>query len=65
MGGLHAQTSTGGRFRHCARLDAGAQAQDLKFPKGEGAFSWASLDEFAAAHTGLEGQTLIVLEPVV
>ncbi|MEO6396726.1 MAG: ABC transporter substrate-binding protein [Devosia sp.] len=38
----------------------GAQAQDLMFPKGEGAFNWASLDAFKAAHPGLEGQTLTV-----
>jgi alpha-glucoside transport system substrate-binding protein len=38
----------------------GAQAQDLMFPKGEGDFSWDSLEEFAAAHTGLEGQELTI-----
>ena len=38
----------------------GVQAQDLMFPKGEGGFNWASLDEFAAAHTGLEGQELTI-----
>lgn len=38
----------------------GVQAQDLMFPKGEGAFNWASLEEFAAAHTGLEGQELTI-----
>lgn len=37
---------------------AGVQAQELMFPKGEGGFSWDSLEEFAAAHTGLEGQEL-------
>jgi alpha-glucoside transport system substrate-binding protein len=37
-----------------------AQAADLKFPKGEGGFTWASLDEFKAAHTGLEGQSLTI-----
>lgn len=37
-----------------------AQAVELKFPKGEGGFSWSSLDEFKAAHTGLEGQTLTI-----
>ncbi len=35
-----------------------AQAADLMFPKGEGAFTWTSLDEFKAAHAGLEGQKL-------
>ncbi len=39
------------------------QAQDLMFPKGEGAFSWASLDEFAAAHADLKGQSLTVWSP--
>ena len=38
-------------------------AQDLMFPKGEGAFNWASLDEFAAAHTDLDGQTLSFWNP--
>ncbi len=37
-----------------------AQAQELMFPKGEGEFSWDSLEEFAAAHTGLEGQPLSI-----
>jgi alpha-glucoside transport system substrate-binding protein len=37
-----------------------ASAQELLFPKGEGAFSWASLDEFAAAHTDLAGQELSI-----
>jgi alpha-glucoside transport system substrate-binding protein len=37
---------------------AGAHAQDLQFPKGEGDFSWDSLDAFKAAHSGLEGQPL-------
>src|SRR6218665_162977 len=39
---------------------SGAFAQDLMFPKGEGAFNWASLDAFKAAHAGLEGQTITV-----
>lgn len=37
-----------------------AHAAELKFPKGEGGFTWASLDEFKAAHSGLEGQTLTI-----
>lgn len=41
----------------------GAQAQELMFPKGDGAFSWAALDEFAAAHADLSGQTLTVWGP--
>ncbi|MCF1741557.1 ABC transporter substrate-binding protein [Paradevosia shaoguanensis] len=42
---------------------SGASAQDLKFPKGEGAFSWQALDDFAAAHKGLEGQKLTIWGP--
>lgn len=38
-------------------------AQELMFPKGEGAFSWDSLEEFAAAHTDLQGETLTVWSP--
>jgi alpha-glucoside transport system substrate-binding protein len=40
-----------------------AQAQELKFPKGEGAFSWDALQAFADAHKGLEGQTLTIWGP--
>jgi alpha-glucoside transport system substrate-binding protein len=40
-----------------------AQAQDFIFPKGEGAFSWGALEEFAASHGGLTGQTLTVWGP--
>jgi alpha-glucoside transport system substrate-binding protein len=44
-------------------LMAGAgQAQDLKFPIGEGAFNWQSLADFDAAHN-LEGQTLTIFGP--
>jgi alpha-glucoside transport system substrate-binding protein len=32
--------------------------QDLQFAKGEGGFNWKSLEDFAAAHTDLQGQTL-------
>jgi alpha-glucoside transport system substrate-binding protein len=39
-------------------MSASANAQDLKFPKGEGAFSWQSLEDFKTAHPGLEGQSL-------
>jgi alpha-glucoside transport system substrate-binding protein len=39
------------------------QAQELLFPKGEGAFSWAALEEFAAAHSDLAGQTLTIWGP--
>ena len=37
-----------------------AQAAELMFPKGEGAFTWKSLDEFKASHTGLEGKNLSI-----
>ena len=40
-----------------------AGAQELAFPKGEGAFSWDALEEFAAKHSGLEGQTLTIWSP--
>ena len=40
---------------------AGANAQELKFPKGEGAFSWDALQTFADAHKDLAGQKLTVL----
>jgi len=46
-----------------AALTAGAaQAQDLKFPVGEGAFNWDSLAAFDAAYD-LEGQTVTVFGP--
>ncbi len=44
-------------------ISAGANAQDLKFPKGEGAFSWDALQEFADTHTGLEGEKLTIWGP--
>jgi alpha-glucoside transport system substrate-binding protein len=44
-------------------LTSAAGAQELKYPKGEGAFSWDALEEFAASHTGLEGQTVTVWGP--
>ena len=40
-----------------------AHAQELIYPKGEGAFSWDALQEFADSHTGLEGQTLSIWGP--
>lgn len=40
-----------------------AQAQELKFPKGEGAFSWDALQTFADAHKDLAGQKLTVWGP--
>ena len=42
---------------------AGANAQELKYPKGEGAFSWDALQTFTDAHKGLEGQKLTVWGP--
>jgi alpha-glucoside transport system substrate-binding protein len=44
-------------------VSGGAMAQNLMFPKGEGDFSWDSLDTFAAAHTDLQGQFLTVWSP--
>jgi alpha-glucoside transport system substrate-binding protein len=44
-------------------VTSAASAQELRFPKGEGAFSWGALEEFAASHTGLEGQTLTIWSP--
>jgi alpha-glucoside transport system substrate-binding protein len=38
------------------------QAQDLKFPVGEGAFNWQSYNDFAASHD-LKGQTLTIFGP--
>jgi alpha-glucoside transport system substrate-binding protein len=40
-----------------------ASAQDLKFPVGEGAFNWASMEEFKAAHGDLAGQELTIAGP--
>ena len=46
-----------------AALTAGmAQAQDLKFPIGEGAFNWDSYAAFDAAHD-LTGETLTIFGP--
>lgn len=44
-------------------LTSAAFAQELKYPKGEGAFSWDSLQAFADSHKGLEGQTVTVWGP--
>lgn len=45
-------------------LTAGmASAQDLKFPVGEGAFNWASMEEFKSAHGDLAGQELTIAGP--
>lgn len=46
-------------------LTAGAfaNAQDLKYPKGEGAFSWDALQQFADSHKGMEGKKLSIWGP--
>ncbi len=44
-------------------VSAGAYAQELKYPKGEGAFSWDALQEFADSHKGMEGQKVTVWGP--
>ncbi|MDO9638696.1 MAG: ABC transporter substrate-binding protein [Pseudotabrizicola sp.] len=46
-----------------AMMAGGAVAQDLTFPIGEGAFNWASYEEFKAAHGDLAGQTLTIAGP--
>ena len=43
-------------------LTLGANAQDLVFPKGEGAFDWDSLSAFAEAHD-LSGQSISITGP--
>jgi alpha-glucoside transport system substrate-binding protein len=45
-----------------ALLAGAGQAQDLKFPVGEGGFNWQSFADFDAAHN-LEGQTLTIFGP--
>ncbi len=42
-----------------ALLAGTAGAQDLKFPVGEGAFNWASFEEFQAAHGGKSGSLTV------
>jgi alpha-glucoside transport system substrate-binding protein len=46
-----------------AMMAGGAFAQDLKFPVGEGAFNWKSMEDFAAAHADLKGQELTIAGP--
>ena len=46
-----------------AMMAGGAFAQDLKFPVGEGAFSWGSMEEYKAAHGDLAGQELTIAGP--
>lgn len=46
-----------------ALLAGTASAQELKFPVGEGAFNWASFEEFKAANSDMAGQTLTVFGP--
>ena len=42
---------------------ASAGAVDLKYPKGEGKFSWDALKTFAEAHKDLAGQKLTIWGP--
>ena len=44
-------------------MTASANAQEFKFPKGEGAFSWDALQAFADAHKDLAGQKLTIWGP--
>ncbi len=46
----------------CGALASAAQAQDLKFPIGEGDFNWDSFQSFADEHD-LSGQSLTVFGP--
>jgi alpha-glucoside transport system substrate-binding protein len=46
-----------------AIVAGGASAQELTFPLGEGAFNWASFEEFKAAHGDLAGQELTIAGP--
>jgi alpha-glucoside transport system substrate-binding protein len=46
----------------CALMAGQATAQELVFTPGEGAFNWASLEAFAAAHD-LAGQELTITGP--
>ncbi|MDM7930983.1 ABC transporter substrate-binding protein [Tabrizicola sp.] len=46
-----------------ALMASGAVAQDLSFPVGEGAFNWASFEEFKAANTGVAGEVLTIAGP--
>ncbi|MDO5642405.1 MAG: alpha-glucoside ABC transporter substrate-binding protein, partial [Paracoccus sp. (in: a-proteobacteria)] len=40
-----------------------AQAQMIFTPGEDDRFNWASLEEFKASHTGLEGQSFKILGP--
>lgn len=44
-------------------LASAAQAQELKYAQGEGAFSWDSYNEYAAAADDFTGQTVTVSAP--
>ncbi|WP_136644562.1 ABC transporter substrate-binding protein [Tabrizicola sp. YIM 78059] len=46
-----------------ALVGSGALAQDLAFPVGEGAFNWASYEEFKAANGGHDGKELTIAGP--
>lgn len=45
-----------------ALIAGGAQAQELRFPVGEGAFNWQSYTDFDAAYD-LDGQTITIFGP--
>jgi hypothetical protein len=46
-----------------ALLAGTAQAQDLVFPVGEGAFSWDSYNAWAESAPDLSGQTVTIAGP--
>src|SRR5687767_13950408 len=60
---MHKRLLVAGISAIAMALSSTAMAQDLMFPKGEGAFSWDALEEFAASHTGMEGQRLTIWGP--
>jgi alpha-glucoside transport system substrate-binding protein len=60
---MHKRLLVAGISAIAMALSSTAMSQDLMFPKGEGAFSWDALEEFAASHTGMEGQRLTVWGP--
>ncbi|WP_417308245.1 ABC transporter substrate-binding protein [Devosia sp.] len=53
----------GALFAGAALTAISANAQELMYPKGEGPYSWDALEEFAANHSGLEGQKLTIWGP--
>ncbi|TDL83696.1 carbohydrate ABC transporter substrate-binding protein [Palleronia sediminis] len=59
---LHHGLMTGAAVLALGTGMASAQSGDLKFPKGEGAFTWSSLEEFASGHD-YSGQSLEITGP--